>query len=501
MSARTERHRPNPTTKEKDDEAAHDLREMHEKDLPPKPAELTWRDYLIMLLHIAAELEQSLMVQYLYAAYSLGGEQPRDKELKIQEWRNAILGVAKEEMGHLLTVQNVICLIGGPISFERDDYPWDTPYYPFTFCLEPLTLKSLAKYVFAEMPERFDNDDKDFDIATSAREMLGLAGGHPVGEIYDHIIEIVGNEKLIPDSDFNSDTYGIQASFDDWGRGYQAGPLPPHSAATAIAPNERTTRLIIARAATRTEALAALRDVAEQGESGQRAISAELSHFERFAKVFRELRAMQEQEPDWSPTRHVPVNPVIADPTRDVNRGDAERGSRDRRKPAEQPTLITAEPSRTWASLFNVRYRMLLTYLSHTYRISRPLPNYDDAIFAAVMSKIFGEMYNLKTLSGILVRLPLHHAGDVRRAGPTFQMPYTLVLPAAEVDIWRQHRDLVSSSQELVNELLHPDKKNLEDAPLDGRKYLLTLRDLDSQSIAFIDQVLIGLRPARRGRK
>ncbi len=40
---------------------------------------------------------------------------------------------------------------GGPISFERENYPWDSPYYPFKFCLEPLTRTSLAKYVFAWM--------------------------------------------------------------------------------------------------------------------------------------------------------------------------------------------------------------------------------------------------------------------------------------------------------------------------------------------------------------
>jgi hypothetical protein len=457
--------------------------------LPGKPAELMQRDYLIMLLHIAAELEQSLMVQYLYAAYSLGGEHARKHEAKVQEWRNAILGVAKEEMGHLLTVQNVLCLLGGPISFEREDYPWDTPYYPFVFCLEKLTLESLAKYVFAEMPKPEDctSNDADLLVIKDVKQILKHKPGSPVGEVYDKIIELVADESKIPDSDFNPDSYGIQASFDDWGRGYRPGPFPPHAVITNTPPGIANTRLIIRQMATRTEALAALRDLAGQGESPlQPRSKTEPSHFERFAKIFRELKAIQKAEPGWCPCRDVPENPVIADPTKEAITG---------------ATCITAEPSRTWASLFNVRYRMLLSYLTHTFSLQRSSDDALDAIRPAVMSKVFGEMYNLKAIAGILVRLPLAEATDPRRAGPTFQMPYTLVLPSSEVDIWRQHRDLVGSSLELVSELMHPDKNNLEHAPPDGTKYLAALRDLDLQSIAFIDQILLGLRPIRRGRR
>lgn len=36
-----------------------------------KPEELTWWDWAVFLLHTAAEIEHALMVQYLYAAYSL----------------------------------------------------------------------------------------------------------------------------------------------------------------------------------------------------------------------------------------------------------------------------------------------------------------------------------------------------------------------------------------------------------------------------------------------
>src|SRR5882724_1847039 len=118
-----------------------------------KRPEMTWKDHLVMLLHIGAEIEHSLMVQYLYAAYSLGGEQvPRRHRLMVRGWQTSILAVAKEEMGHFLTVQNILMLLGAPINLNREDLPWDVPFYPFPFRLEPLTLDSLACYVYAEMP-------------------------------------------------------------------------------------------------------------------------------------------------------------------------------------------------------------------------------------------------------------------------------------------------------------------------------------------------------------
>ena len=90
-----------------------------------KPPEMTWRDYLVLLLHLGAEIEHALMVEYLYAAYSLGGDQiPHAHRPMVQRWQTNILNVAREEMGHLLTVQNLLCLLGGPISFDREDPPW-----------------------------------------------------------------------------------------------------------------------------------------------------------------------------------------------------------------------------------------------------------------------------------------------------------------------------------------------------------------------------------------
>jgi hypothetical protein len=39
------------------------------------PPEFSWRDYVVMLLHVAAEIGHSLMVEYLLSPYAFGGPQ------------------------------------------------------------------------------------------------------------------------------------------------------------------------------------------------------------------------------------------------------------------------------------------------------------------------------------------------------------------------------------------------------------------------------------------
>ena len=56
---------------------------VHPEDDPRKPRELSWYEYVIMLLQIGASIEHALMVQYLYAAYSLADQEtasPADRK-------------------------------------------------------------------------------------------------------------------------------------------------------------------------------------------------------------------------------------------------------------------------------------------------------------------------------------------------------------------------------------------------------------------------------------
>lgn len=70
--------------------------------LAPFEREFAPRDYVAFLLNMDAEIEHGLMVQYLNAAYSLGGPQvPEEHRDQVRSWREILLGIAKEEMRHL----------------------------------------------------------------------------------------------------------------------------------------------------------------------------------------------------------------------------------------------------------------------------------------------------------------------------------------------------------------------------------------------------------------
>jgi hypothetical protein len=79
---------------------------------PTHSPELAPRDEAWFLLNnIGAEIEHSLMVQYLYAAYSFGPDRRPAHREEVLKWKMSILEIAREEMGHLAAVQNLLRLI------------------------------------------------------------------------------------------------------------------------------------------------------------------------------------------------------------------------------------------------------------------------------------------------------------------------------------------------------------------------------------------------------
>ncbi len=432
------------------------------------PPGFSAHDYVVFLLTIGAELEHSLMVQYLYAAYSLGGPQvPEEHRETVRGWQDAILSIAKEEMGHLLTVQNMLRLLGGPLNLSREDFPWDTKLSPFPFALRPLDQSVLAQYVVAESPKDWGDAATPEEKALIIAQAAAASGQavNRVGALYSYAIKLLSDETLLPDAAFQGDTLPFQATWDEWGRNY--GPVNGKTA-----PNDAD--VLIGTAFSRQSAIQALTQLAAQGEAPDIAPSLEeASHFHRFLAIWRAFPTVK------NAVRPLAVNPQIAPPELPeearLETADAS---------ASTTTWISDRRSAAWAELFNLRYRMLLTYLSHSFRIAGDGGTQSEAsVRGFVVQRTFAEMYNLKTIAHLLVQMPANASGGITRAGPPFAMPYTLNLPQDEPDVWLLHLDLLEASEALAAQLA-PSADERESA------YLGSLAAIDRKSMQAIDAIL-----------
>lgn len=424
-------------------------------------------DYVSYLLYIDAEIEHGLMVQYLYAAYSLGGPQvPEEHRERVRCWQEIILGIAKEEMGHLISVQNVLRLIGAPLNLGRDDYPWDTPFYPFAFMLEPLTLDSLAKYVYAESPEKWTGYWAD-----DVKKRLGSTPVIRVGVLFELLISLIKDPNYLPDEVFQAETWPFQAKWDEWGRGYQGGQ---RGDATRSHP-KGAPDVLVEPVASRDDAVNVLTEIAEQGEAPASDSPEAPSHFTRFLQVYKEMTELSTE--GWKPARNVAVNPYIPPSSGD----DPAQGQTS----DEQRDPITDPEATLWAHLFNVRYRLVLTFLQHSFLLRGGLSEAGVRTpRGIIINGTFGEMYNLRAIATFLVQTRL--SADPRNkksAGPPFQMPYTLNLPTGEANRWQVHRNLLFASKPLIAKLLQV-------SPASRHRYLHSLREADQGLIESIDRIL-----------
>jgi len=473
--------------------------EMVRHGVPAHDPPLAARDEAIFLLRTAAEVEHALLVQYLYAAYSLkrrGDGLTDEQQSLVNGWRTTLIRIAKEEMGHLMTVQNLLLLIDGPLNFEREHFPFLSDFYPFHFRLEPLTKESLAKYVLAEKPEGPLPDPASPELL---EELIDRAGAdnqqlpvNRVGALYAalYCIFSTGDEgpadrwfdckllkatddgpgcvaptplpKHLADSDFISDS-GLpaqQGQEDTWGQGGE-GSFP---------------HVLVPAATNRKEARDAIRAVAEQGEG---AGAGKDSHFSRFLTVFQAFPETDARRGPvtWTATRTVPANPnTLRCPTADVARG----------------TIVNAG-SRAIAELFNLRYCMLLSCLSHFLQLNRDPASskvQEKADFLSDTS-LHGLMRDLTRISDLLTGLAQWNEAEPARAAPPFELPYTTDLPAREIDRWRWHMNLRQLSLAAIEAL----RKSQPPPSPQVEEVLIELKSADEDAIQQITELGSGAIP------
>lgn len=404
------------------------------------------RDETIFWLSAAAEIEHALMAQYLFAAYSIDPDSlPVENDVRrlATEIRNTLLQIAREEMGHLISVQNLLHAIGGPLHFSRQFSPIEFALQPFAYRLEAATLDSLAKYVIAESPNRpvvelvlRPDPVQDAAIKQKLVDDIGPRavrsnGGTPlfhVGALFARLHELF--KTGLEDADFRPGRGGLQATWSNWG--YE----------TARGTAGRTVLVEQLSAASvsdlRRGAMAAIAAIGDQGEAFDASvIDNDESHFERFLSLYEKL-----EQAERSLGRPIAL-PVVTNPVT--------------MPPPAQGGHITHERALRWAHLFNLRYRLLLDCLHHS--LLSDAPSYetsgtqmgDRTPKGILLLWAFAEMRRLKVIAEKLVELPAG-AAPASRAGPPFELPYAIRMPHIESDRWAMHADVLLMAADFISE-------------------------------------------------
>jgi len=343
----------------------------------------------IGLLKLAAEVEHALLVQYLYAAGSVGGVA-----------KAAITDVAVQEMGHLLTVQNLLLAISGltaeslraEVHFGRDGLRRTSGQNPLPFVLEEVSRNALAKFVVVERPHRIPDPVLEARVTQLEADIAAL-GVHP-----NPVFALYAAIRWLFQADDTPDPSGLGADL-GFRAGWHIGDgdfVPPEIVERVAADGEEWGGfggVIIRPVHDRAEALSALDEIASQGE-GLPGGGAD-SHFAAFVALLDQFEAGSISVTPLPRTPFAPDQPTPED---------------------DQPTPITQSYTMLWARLFNVSYELLLVDLA--WAISSPVGSEQrQALIDLCLAGMRRAVGQLATYLATRRRL---NDTDLRNAGPPF---------------------------------------------------------------------------------
>jgi hypothetical protein len=404
------------------------FRAIQETGLPAFKEASSPEQEAIWLLEVAAEIEHALLVEYLYSAYSI------DSNPSPALFRKTLTNIAVQEMGHLITVQNLLLSIGGNVYFERQDESPQSSLDPFPFKLEPFSKAVLAKYILAEMPsiEDLPNAEKaeieqirnehQLDIGMQINRVGALylklywlfqSSDEPEGpwKIPKDIIPIDQRERHIASLDSASARIDFQTDDSEWLAGVPG--------------------LQIDLVDNRANALKAIFRISAQGEGFQGSID---SHFERFRDLYRQYDSAP-------PTiRDVPTNPFVS-ATPDLD-------------PEQERNRISHPIAKILVELADVRYKKMLLHFIQAFSYSKTGAN--NELRADLIKWSLDEMTSgIRVLSRAIQDLPRISSTDTvspTKAALAFTIPRE-VFPTSNDEQWKLLAQLLDRSQELRSEL------------------------------------------------
>jgi hypothetical protein len=356
--------------------------------VPEVAGAATPKEDAIGLLMLAAEVEHALMVQYLYAAQSVRGVAGR-----------MISHVAVQEMGHLVTVQNLLLALEGVgadgipnrIHLARDGLRRASSHNPLPLVLEPVSKRALAKFIIVERPASLADDALRARVEALEAEVAATGvDAHPVHALYAAVRWIFQED--------DTDTGGVTA-----GLGFKPGWhlrdedfVDPASTADFAAEGAEwgsVPGLVIAPVMDRRSALAAIDEVTRQGEGAPGTAE---SHFQDFLTVLDALARGTVNVTPLARTPYVDAQPAVEDC---------------------HAVRISHPYTALWARLFNAVYELLLVDI--TWALSQRRDGTARALMIDVCIDVMSQL--IQPLAAHLARQPL--AGGAEKAGP----PYGLV--------------------------------------------------------------------------
>jgi hypothetical protein len=350
------------------------------------------REALIYMLCLAAELEHSIMCQYLYAAFSL--KQDAEEHVTpvqlaaIERWRKSVTHVATQEMLHFALVQNLLTSIGAAPHLGRPHLPPPVGHFPaaVSLALLPFGEEALRHFMYLERPEGMQLDDAEA-MRVLERATPAIQPGDLVPQLQD--FATVGHL-------YRSIEEGIRSLASKYGEARLfCGPLEAQVLSASFGWNELVGITDLA------SAQRAIDTIIEQGEGARGDWRA--AHFGQFVNILDEYLELRNDDPRFQPAR--PVLPA-----------NVRAHERDLSIP-----LISDRITARCTDLFNVSYEVLLLVLQRYFgHLEESEPQL--GVLVDVALNLMFEV--IEPLAQVITRLPIGPDYPGRTAGPSFELFY-----------------------------------------------------------------------------